>query len=231
MSHLNLIGISDLHGLLPNIDTNCDIVFICGDILPLKIQSNSKKSKKWLQNEFTEWAENLNCKKVVFIGGNHDQYLQRYSKEVKELFNGHIQYLQDDLIEFSTDNIVKWTIYGTPWCKIFGNWSFMLPPEDLKEKFDAIPNGLDVLLTHDQPYGYGDILMDDVPWNTYQSIGNKQLAEAVENKQPHLLLCGHLHSTTHNKVIIGGTDRYNVSLLNEKYEYTYSPLHIFLYKD
>lgn len=62
--------ISDLHGTLIDIEP-CDLVLICGDTVPLNIQSNSKKTYKWFQTVFKEWADNLPCNKVLFIAGNH----------------------------------------------------------------------------------------------------------------------------------------------------------------
>lgn len=64
---------SDLHGtLLPVEDIEpCELVCICGDIVPLKIQANNRKTKSWLRNKFKTWCESLPCDKVVFIAGNH----------------------------------------------------------------------------------------------------------------------------------------------------------------
>ena len=64
---------SDLHGNLPTIE-ECEMLLICGDILPLKIQMNHRKSKKWLLNEFKEWIKSQPVKQTVFIAGNHDFY-------------------------------------------------------------------------------------------------------------------------------------------------------------
>ena len=65
-----ICAISDLHGILIDIEP-CDLVLICGDTIPLNIQSNSKKTKRWLVNEFKPWCESLPCNKVLFIAGNH----------------------------------------------------------------------------------------------------------------------------------------------------------------
>ena len=45
---------SDLHGTLLSVEDiePCELVCICGDIVPLRIQANSLKTKSWLRNEF-----------------------------------------------------------------------------------------------------------------------------------------------------------------------------------
>ena len=64
---MRICGISDMHGNYDfNVET-CDIVLICGDIVPLDIQKNLVKSEEWLKTFFIPWCTNLPCEKVVFI--------------------------------------------------------------------------------------------------------------------------------------------------------------------
>ena len=90
--------------------------------------------------------------------------------------------------------------------------------------YDDVPEECDILLTHDQPYGWGDILMDNVVWNNGEHIGNKPLAKAILDKQPKYQFNGHLHSCDHSLIEIGDTKHYNVSIKNEKYDPVYDPL-------
>ena len=46
---------SDLHGILPKIEEPCEVVLICGDIMPLRMQRNIPQSEKWLKTTFAEW--------------------------------------------------------------------------------------------------------------------------------------------------------------------------------
>lgn len=62
---------SDLHGILPEIEP-CELVLICGDIIPLRIQRNIPQSESWLKGEFAEWINSLQCERVIMIGGNHE---------------------------------------------------------------------------------------------------------------------------------------------------------------
>lgn len=225
---MKVVAMSDLHGtLLPVEDIEpCELVCISGDIVPLNVQANSRKTKSWLRNKFKPWCESLPCDKVVFIAGNHDFYLQdldfMYSVFPKD---GKVTYLFHEGYTYTSKDGKEYSIFGTPYCKIFGNWAFMDTNERLIELYEDIPENLDILLTHDQPYGWGDILEQLItPWADSSHIGNQPLAQAILKKQPKYLFCGHLHSTTHNCVEIGKTKRYNVSIKDERYDPVYDPL-------
>lgn len=225
---MKVIALSDLHGtLLPVEDyfEPCELVCICGDIVPLNVQANSRKTRKWLTEEFKPWCESLPCDKVIFIAGNHDLHLgnldfmyTQFPKDEKVTYLFHESYV------YTSKSGKEYSIFGTPYCKLFGNWAYMELDSVLDKLYSEILENLDILLTHDQPYGWGDILEDNVVWNTGDHIGNKPLAKAILDKSPRFQFNGHLHSCTHNLVEIGSTNHYNVSLKNEKYEPVYDPL-------
>ena len=52
----------------------------------------------------------------------------------------------------------------------------------MTEKFSLIPNDVDFLLTHDAPYGTSDVVLEDVPWNKHEHIGNVPLRDAIIEK-------------------------------------------------
>lgn len=139
---------------------------------------------------------------------------------------GKVTYLCQELAIHTSEDGEDFKIFGTPYCKQFGNWAYMEPTERLEELYKDIPNNVDILLTHDQPYGYGDIVLQHTYWNTGESIGNKPLLEAVLMKQPKYMFCGHLHTSTHDCVNINTTKRYNVSIKDENYEVAYEPLYL-----
>ena len=217
---INIYALSDLHGLLLEkefFEETVDLVLICGDVSPLKIQANDRKMKKWLLEEFTLWANSLPCEKVLFIAGNHDWFFSRNPIKAHDMFptNSKITYLQDNLYEYKKEDKI-YRIYGTPWCKVFYNWAFMLQDPYLKDIYDKIPYNLDILLTHEQPYGIGDVI-------TAEHLGSVPLLKAIEEKQPRYLFTGHLHSTDHSCLQIKDTKRYNVSILDEEYNLKYFP--------
>ena len=228
---LNLCAISDLHGFLIPVEEfkKHDVTVISGDISPLNIQMNDKKLKKWLIEVFKPWCEELPSDKVYFISGNHDIVPFRDPNFMWTNFpiSGKVVYLNGSGDIYHAKDGNGYEIYGTPWCQSFGNWAFMTNEKELEKIYSVIPNNLDILLTHDQPYGYGDVLLEYTPFfNGDKHIGNKVLLEAILRKQPRYLFAGHLHSTEHSCVEIGITKRYNVSIMTEKYEPLYEPLYL-----
>lgn len=227
---MRIVAMSDLHGDLPRTDSfePCETAFICGDVSPLNIQANNRKMKRWLSGTFKPWCEALPCDKVYFIAGNHDWVALRDSEFMRAMFpkDGKVVYLFHEPIIHTSKEGKDYRIFGTPFCKQFCNWAFMEEDDELQKLYQSIPYDLSVLLSHDQPFGYGDVILQDIEWNEGDHIGNKPLLEAVFVKQPKYMFCGHLHSTTHDCVQIAQTKRYNVSLKDEYYNMIYEPLYL-----
>ena len=226
---MKLCAMSDLHGsLIPTSEFRpCEVIFICGDISPLNIQGNHRRMRKWLVDEFKPWCESLPCDKVIFIAGNHDSALgnldfmyTQFPKDKK------VTYLFHETYVYTSKSGKEYSIFGTPYCKLFGNWAFMELDEILEKLYSTIPKNIDILLTHDQPYGWGDIILDNIWWNTGEHIGNKPLTKAILEKEPIYQFNGHLHSCQHGLIEIGKTQHYNVSIKNEVYEIAYEPTYV-----
>lgn len=217
---MNCCFIGDTHGCLINIKP-CEVLFMCGDIVPLNIQSNSKKTRKWFRDSFIPWAKALPCNKVIIIPGNHDLHFKRKFFEgcdkIKCLINEEYDYI-------GSSKVIK--IFGTPYCKIFGDWAYMISDDGLREKFSEIPDNVDILLTHDAPYGVSDIVMQSTHWNTGDHIGNKPLRDAIIEKRPKYCIHGHLHTTNHECEMLNDTKVYCCSFLDEFYEPSYMPLYL-----
>lgn len=231
MEKLKIVGISDLHGNLHDYqddDFSGDILCICGDIVPLSIQTDTNKTESWFMNEFLSWCSKLKFKKIFFIAGNHDIALQNDSNFFKRNFplTYFVSYLEDELAIYNKDG-VDYKIYGTPWCKRFGRWAFMASNKELRDKFSKIPYDLDILITHDEPYGTNDISLQDTGYPK-QHFGSMPLFEAIETKQPRIHLAGHIHSGNHIPTRTFDTLSYNCSLLDEEYTLTYLPQIIYL---
>jgi len=217
-----------MHGQLDFKVEPCDIVLICGDIVPLNIQSYSTQSEKWFATVFIPWCNNLPCEKVLFVAGNHDHWLERHPDRIRLLLKNNgdkITYLDCETFEYQGK-----IIYGTPLCKPFGRWAFMPSYEEQDEKYERhlnIIGKIDIIMSHDAPYGISDIILQkDCWWADGTHIGNESLRRFVDKAKPKVMLHGHLHSTQHEKTEHNGTDVYCVSLLDEDYKMTYKPLYL-----
>jgi Icc-related predicted phosphoesterase len=245
---MKLIGISDIHGYLvpPSKLSNdfFDALCICGDLIPLNIQSDSESSEIWFKEDFREWCENLPCEKVIFIAGNHDRYLEKMLRRlgsataVSEYFNwpDKMVFLHDSEYiykDISEDTVKEVKFYGSPWFPFLPNWAFYKDSKGLAEVFEKIPD-CDVLLTHTpgkhmfdtgrvMQYTYGD------------ELGSEELTDVIMRRHIKLWLCGHIHSGNHelseftdDKFACYGMKVANVSIKDERYLPTYAPLSVTL---
>lgn len=227
--------ISDLHGHLPIYPSpywegieECELLLICGDILPLHCQSKMIESRLWLIDEFKPWAASLPVEQVFFIAGNHDFWFERNDLTAHQIFSSHdkVRYLKNEYADYiSTQDAKVYRIFGTPYCHIFGNWAFMRDEETLTKKFNQIPGNVDILLSHDAPYGTSDICFEGFSASKGH-IGCPELRDAIIASKPKYNFHGHLHSANHGEEILGETKVYNTSILNEQYSLVYEPLMI-----
>jgi len=229
---MKICVLSDLHGILPNIEEDSEITLICGDIVPLKIQRNIPQSKKWLETDFLYWVNKLPTEKVYFIGGNHDFIFDGHFSKTDALIlnriaNGKLCYLDGfTTIDHLSNDGFTYHIFGTPYCHIFGNWAFMREDDMLKKLYDHIPTECDILFSHDAADMNGLGIVPPNAWHPTESVnaGNSILTEAIKEKKPRYYFCGHIHEGNHEVSEFEGTICANVSILDDKYENTFSPL-------
>lgn len=162
---------------------------------------------------FLKWFELQPYDELIFIAGNHDRRFETDPLDIKNILEGFpaITYLQDDWINV---NGVK--IYGSPWQPEFNNWAFNLPRrgDELKEKWDSIPEDTDILITHGPPQGHLDT--SGAPYNE-PLLGCELLRVRVDELKPKFHVFGHIHGSAGYKEH-NGTHFINASVLNEQYE-------------
>ena len=233
---LRVVAISDIHGYFPIIEEPADILLIAGDISPLEIQFNKPKMKIWLETEFAYWIKSLPVDRVFLIAGNHDSYLESISKtNILALQQACVKltYLKNEVCDYVDSYGQVWTIFGTPYCHIFGNWPFMRSDEYMTEKFKQIPDEVDIIISHDPPFAAGDVdVILDAPQHRFERmfthLGNDPLRDRIEKVNYKLLVCGHIHGGSHD--FNEEWKSVNVSYLNEYYEPHYDPFYITLTK-
>lgn len=226
---MKICAISDIHGQFEDLSIeSCDVLFICGDIVPLFMQNNIAQSFKWFKKNFIPWCTAQSADQIYMVGGNHDFFLERLEKEVKEALQGtNITILYNEGAEY-TDNSGKiWTIWGSPLCHIFGNWAFMYSDNFNKVQYEKMPDNVDFLITHDAAYNHSDQCLGfHFAHEKELHRGNKPLQEVVENKNPKYHFFGHLHTCDHNVIVYNNTETACVSLLDEQYKKVFNPLYL-----
>lgn len=235
---INICAFSDGHGLFPKEIKPFDLMLIGGDNVPLYYQRSKEATKQWYLNDFVDWINKLpfndSYSKVIVISGNHEIGMSQLKPEelsflwsnIKAATDNRVIYRENESYDFRK-NDEHLLIFGTPYCKIFGNWAYMATQETLNDIYSYIPENCDILLSHDAPYGVSDMCYG---WKalgeTPQHIGNKSLREAILDKRPKINIHGHLHSANHEREILGNTDVYCVSLVDENYVVNYEPLYL-----
>lgn len=222
---------SDLHGQFPDIKEEVDCVFICGDIVPLKIQREIDKSDEWFKETFIPWCQAINCKQIYLVAGNHDFSFANRDHVINQYLLGtRIVYLNNQNASYLDETTGKtWDIFGSPDCHIFGNWAFMYSPDKELEDFRKMSKDCDILLTHDAAYGENDVCEQNVPWNRHEHIGNPEMLAVLNERRdegtaPKYHFTGHLHTSNHDLIDYNGIKTACVSLLNERYDMVYKPL-------
>ena len=159
---IKLVAVSDTHGKHRDLDIPEGDVFVhAGDLI-------------WRGTvddliEFNEFLGSLQHRHKIVIAGNHDFCFEE-SREFAESFLTNAVYLQDE--EVVLEGI---KFYGSPWQPWFFDWAFNLQRgQELREKWDLIPNDVDVLVTHGPPYGYCD------ETSRGDHVGCEELLAAVE---------------------------------------------------
>mmetsp|Transcript_3017 Transcript_3017/g.6360 ORF Transcript_3017/g.6360 Transcript_3017/m.6360 type:complete len:318 (+) Transcript_3017:124-1077(+) len=207
---VRFVAISDTHGLHSKPVSAVTIENLPeGDVLLHAGDFSNVGSKKDLDNflDFLSAAERK-YSDVIFIAGNHDLSLDT------EFYNRHWQrfhrsklpddtvplwfetlrrrcpktkYLQDSSCTTSVGGL---TVYGSPWQPEFGDWAFNLQRgTSCAAKWNRIPDGVDVLMTHGPPLGRGDLCQPNK-----NRAGCENLLEQIQTRiKPSCHVFGHIH--------------------------------------
>ena len=90
-----------------------------------------------------------------------------------------------------------WGIGGGIPVTPFGPWSWDLSEDEARELLADCPEG-GVLVSHSPPYGHVDT-------SRGEHLGSRAVLETVEEKQPRLVVCGHIHSCWEQESTIGAS--------------------------
>ncbi|KAI5105476.1 metallophosphoesterase domain containing 2b [Silurus meridionalis] len=198
--HTRFVCVSDTHSRTDGIQMPYgDVLLHTGDFTELGLPSEVKKCNDWLGSLPYEYK--------VVIAGNHeltfdkdfmaDLVKQDYYRfpsvsklrpedfdNVQSLLTNCI-YLQDSEV-----TIKGFRIYGTPWTPWFNGWGFNLPRgQSLLDKWNQIPEDIDILMTHGPPLGFRDWVPKEL-----QRVGCVELLNTVQRRvRPKLHVYGGIH--------------------------------------
>lgn len=224
---MKIFAISDMHGNLEGLDpSGSDIVVMAGDLAPLRGWNERAllDQVRWMNTVFRDWCGRYPKTAFRMIPGNHDLFAVYDDLRSAVRLSENAKLLIDEL-----DEVNGLRIYGTPWVpRINGRWAFEENvPGLLGRKFAAIPDAVDILLTHTPPripHEKVDVSIDCKS----PHFGSHELLVAIRKTRPRYALCGHIHTGDHNPITLNHADGSvtvvrNISRLDEEYCVRYEP--------
>lgn len=204
---MKLVCISDTHCVsVPNLP-EADVLIHSGDWSGQGSEQETMRFIAWLESIEHKYGD------IVVVPGNHDRWCFAHPANANALFEQRgWTYLED-----AEATIQGKRFYGMPWTPIFGKWAFMTDPFGMKPRCDAIPDGIEILVTHGPPRGFMDEV-DAIVGNKLQTIhvGCPVLLEAVERVKPKLHVFGHIHEGA-GRFDYGGIKMINASIMDKHY--------------
>jgi Icc-related predicted phosphoesterase len=182
------------------------VLIHCGDSTQYGSRDNLR--------EFAEIFGECNSKYKLVIAGNHDACFAKHPKESRDILMAHhIAYLEDEQI-----TIGGLKFWGIPWTPPFLNWYFMADEEKRIEKWEQVPDDVDVLISHGPPYTILDRLTKGG-----EHVGSIEHFDRVLLIGPTLNVFGHIHEV-YGQEQYAGIDFINCSLLNFNYQMVNQPV-------
>lgn len=193
--------------------SDCDIVILAGDI----VSGGGIVSPDWLDRVFIPWCKKHAEQEIVYVPGEKDHFLLglEHTPEVQLGRLRNVHCLCDKLVELHG---IK--IYGTPWVLDRHTWTdaiqgvksgYEVTSAELEKHFSAIPDGVDILVSHAVPYVDKEFVDFDV--RKGEHLGSEELTRAIQRAKPKCVICGHVArgGFCDDPSQIGNTSVYNVS--------------------
>jgi Icc-related predicted phosphoesterase len=171
------VAMADTHGHHRDLSVpDADVLIHAGDL--------TGRGTRGQLEEALAWLKALPHRHKVLVGGNHDFLFEDEPQLAEGLATeAGVIYLRDSEV-----TVAGVRIWGSPWQPRFFDWAFNLDRgEPLDAKWRLIPHGIDVLVVHGPPYGYGDRTSDG------RRVGCERLIEHIARVKPKVMLCGHIH--------------------------------------
>lgn len=182
---MKICAVSDLHGRFPTIP-ECDVLLIAGDLCadfghPGIPNIMRERQMAWLDTDYRAWEASVPAKHILATPGNHD-WINAVPEGLKtRLFIDEGCEVYDEL----TDQQRKF--WFTPWIEPIWDWNYMLERGPRKARFEMIPHGLDVLVSHSPIHNVCDAAYDG------EHCGCPELRRIVQDRKPAHVCYGHIH--------------------------------------
>ena len=226
--------LSDIHGYVYDLQTKCypeiELLIIAGDLCPT---DEVMYQEEWLeynyQNIFMNKKIFPDLQEIIIVPGNHDYWIERHYDDfltLIKIFGYSTKVLVDEGYEYIsgiTGESVK--IYGNPRTSL---WLHAFPHKPGNTDILEIPEGIDILVTHEAPRIYQlECIKQSQRWYGKDEPGNLALSQRVLEINPKYHVFGHIHYPERGEV--SGIKFMNVSQQTRE---NYTPeIHIIEYTE
>ncbi len=197
---MTILHLSDTHGFhrdLPvHIFEGIDMVIHSGDCSNWR--DSARNSNEVI--DFLEWYKDVPIEHKIYVAGNHDTSIEKRMITRENFSDRGITYLEHESV-----SICDFKIFGSPYTPTYGDWSFMKSRNNMHKLWSAMPQDIDILITHGPPKGVRDLTENTN--GQLEQCGDLSLMKWISSFRPKAHLFGHIHdmSGIHNQ----GISRYS----------------------
>lgn len=209
---MKIVCLSDTHSRQEDLNVpDGDLLIHAGDF--------TMRGSEQEVRDFNTWLGTLPHRHKVVIAGNHDWALARYPY-TRDLITNAIY------LENSGCTIEGLKIWGSPATPNFFDWAFNYARGgQLRRIWEAIPDDIDILVTHGPAHGILDEPARIIPFDGWSSkhVGCEDLLDVIQKHPPRLHVFGHIHEGAGFKYVKHGdktTLHVNASALDKDYHAT-----------
>ncbi len=208
---MRIVCISDTHSLHDRIQVpDGDLLIHAGDFSGHGSERDVIECNRFLGS--------LPHKHKIITAGNHDFLCEKMPALAQQLFT-HAKLLLDQEVTIDGKRI-----FMSPWTPRYGHWAYMRPREAMKQVWERIPEGIDILVTHGPPATILDTVED---WYGGKirpiPMGCSHLLTRVKQVRPKLHVFGHIHEG-HGQLVQDGIHFVNAAICTRHYRPTNPPI-------
>lgn len=227
MTQYKIVAISDTHNRHDKlIIPECDFLIHSGDW--------SGRGELWEIEEFAKWLNSqTQARHIVLIPGNHEKVFEQFMPDSLKWFTDHCGRAHLLIDQAVTIEGIKF--YGSPVQPFFFNWAWNRARGDFAKlensghgrlklaqpivpHWKAIPDDVNVLITHGPPYGILDqtTYMDGTVRPDHLGCADL-MTRILDLKELDLHIFGHIHAPGGTQHHQDGVSFFNASICNEQY--------------